>query len=145
MPISGKNGKVTVELGQTARLGQQLSDSGDHINYTTATGHAFSRWVSDPTGAAESLAPVIKPNGIKPGGGGIVSIPASGSNDVVDISAITDCYIDNNEITLAAQTDLAVTRPAANDYQKISVCVDYNAGTPQAVVVEGTENTAWIT
>ena len=65
-------------------------------------------------------APDVKPNGLATGGA--ITPAASGSNNVIDITALT-CYIAGVETSVGATTDETVNRPTVSDYQKHSVTV----------------------
>ncbi len=86
------------EAGQDLVEMVALSDSGDNTKFNSAA----ARW-SDASGKT----PDVKPNGLATGG--VVSIADSGSNDVVDITALT-CYLAGVETEVSASTDESITR-----------------------------------
>lgn len=138
MAKSGKNGKLEIGIGVTPNLGTELTDSGDHLTYEAAEGVRFSAIKTDTLG---DLSPVLKADGVVRGGR--VKIAVSGSVNVIDVTAITSSYIAGVESTLAAQTDVTVARPTVSDYLISSICLDYNAGTEQIAVIQGTEGSAF--
>lgn len=83
--------------------------------------------------------PVVRPDGLVSGGAIIPAI--SGSNDLIDVAALT-CYIAGTLTSVSADTDVTVSRPAASNYQKFSVTV-IAGGT--IAVVEGAEHTSFST
>ena len=108
----------------------ELTDQGDHLDYRSGD----TLW-SGFTGKT----PVVTPNGVYDGG--VITPAVSGSNDVVDISACR-AYIAGVLTTVAASTDEAIVRPAANDYQKFSITITSGGA---FAVVDGTEHTAFST
>lgn len=129
---SAGDGKLQVEISSTLVSNEALTDSGDHIKYTVTAGNRISRYSKGTV----NREPVFYVDGIEKGG--VVGAAASGSNDVVDVTAVTEAYINGNKITvLAASTDLAVAR-GASDYTISSICIDYNAGSPAWIVIAGT-------
>lgn len=119
--------KLEYEAGQVVvSTPTELSDSGDHTTFDSGAS-LFS-------GRAGYEASIL-PNGLKTGG--VVSPAASASNDVVDVAALT-CNLNGVAATVAADTDIAITRPAT-DVAKIN-SITVNASGAIAVVA-GTDGT----
>lgn len=115
------NAQIEFEAGQTLVPMAQLTDSGDHKTFTSA---------SKPWSRASGFAAVVRPNGIDTGGA--VSPAASLTNDKVDVDALT-CYLAGTLTSVAGSTDLSVARGAdANTHRITSVTVT-NAGAIAAV------------
>ena len=107
-----------------------LTDQGDHIDFKSAD-TLWSKYAgSDPD---------VKPNGQATGL--VITPAASGSNDVVDISA-GSVFLSGVETAVSAATDQAIVRPAVSNYQKFSITI--NSGGSIAVV-DGAEHTAFST
>lgn len=120
------NAILYYEAGQTLVEMAELTDSGDHKNFTS--GDSF--W-SDASGKQ----PDVKPNGVATGG--TVSVADSGSDDVVDIAALT-CYLAGVETSVSASTDFSIARGVGDGYKICSITVN-SSGT--LVEVEGSEGT----
>jgi len=92
------------EAGQTLVDFVELTDAGDRMQFDSAA----RRWSNAP-----GYTPTIRPNAIV--SGGVVTPAASGSNDVVDVTAI-NAYLNGVDKTgtnkVAADTDVAITRGA---------------------------------
>ena len=101
-----------------------LSDSGDHKKFTSGDG----LW-----SGASGKEPDVKPDGLATGGE--VSTADSGSNDVVDVAALT-CYLAGVETSVAASADFSITRPAS-DVAKVNSITVTSAGALSEV--EGTD------
>ena len=124
MPTA-ENARLEFEAAQSNVAMVELTDQGDYQDFKSA--HNF--W-SNRSG----YVPDVRPNGLVTGG--VISIAASGSDDVVDITALT-AYLGGVLKSIGATTDEAVARPAAQDYQKFSITVT-DAGTIAVVeVAEG--------
>jgi hypothetical protein len=93
--------RLDYEAGQTAVAMTALTDSGDHMTFTSAA----ELW-SNRAG----YTPSVKPNGVLTGLA--VSVAATGTSDCVDVSAGT-CNLAGVETTVAADTDVACARPDA--------------------------------
>lgn len=124
------NAILYIELGQTLVEMAALSDSGDHKNFES--GDMFWSGV----GGKE---PVVRPDGLITGGE--VTTPDSGTDDVVDVAALT-CYLAGVKKSVAANTDFAITRGTTDGYVINSITVD-DTGT--LTEVTGTESTAFST
>ena len=127
MPTA-ENAKLEYEAAQSNVAMVELTDQGDFKDFKSA--HNF--W-SNRSG----YEPDVRPNGLITGG--VISVPASGSDDVVDITACT-VYLAGVSTAVGASTDEAVARPAANDYQKQSVTV---TALGAFALVEGTEGASF--
>lgn len=126
---TAENAKIQYESGQDLVSFVALTDQGDHLDFRSA-----DNFWSNKSG----YEPDIKPNGLATGGA--VSAAASGSNDVVDVAALT-CYLIGVLTTVGASADTAIARPTAT-HVKYSITVN-SAG--EIVAVKGTENTAFST
>ncbi len=107
-----KNGILYMEEGSTPQGYTQMVDSGDGQTFGIDGVDIFS---GDP-------APVCRPNGIVTGlnlGG----VAVSGSNDVIDMSACT-AYLAGVEKAIAADLDLAITRPATDVAKVVAVIIN---------------------
>lgn len=97
---NSENAALYYEAGDTAVAMAALTDSGDHINFTSGA----SLW-----SGRSSHAPVIRPNGLLTGG---VVIPAvAAGNNNVDVVALS-CNLNGVVTSVGADTDMAITRPA---------------------------------
>jgi len=129
MPTA-ENGKLEFEAGQTSYAMSALTDSGDNTTFTSSAS-IFSN--------ATGKSPDIRPNGVITGGA--VSVAASGSNDVVDVAALT-CYLAGVNTSVSAGTDLAITRAVSTDTHMINSITVTSAGA--LAVVTGTDGTAFV-
>jgi len=120
MPTA-ENAKLEYEAGQQSYAMGALTDSGDNTTFNSSA----SLW-----SRRSGYSPSVLPNGLLTGG---VIIPAvSGSNDVVDVSALT---LNLNGVagdSVAADTDVSITRPATAVSKVISITVS-SAGAIAAV------------
>jgi hypothetical protein len=124
------NAILYYEADRTAVDITELTNQGDDKDFRGSS----QLW----SGAAGHL-PVVTPNGVYDGG---IIIPAvSGDDDKVDISECR-AYIAGVLTTISASIDEAITRPAAESYQKFSIQI--TAGGAFAVV-EGVEHTGFST
>ncbi len=110
------------EAGQNAFAQQALTDSGDAKTFTSAA----TLW-SRRTG----FEPVLRPNGLLTGGA--VTAAVSGSNNVVDVQALT-CNLNGAVVSVSAGVDLAVTRATPTDTHIIN-SITVNSSGALAVVV----------
>lgn len=94
------NASVEFEAGRTLVAAHALTDSGDHLLYSSA---------SKPWSNTSGFAPVITPNGLVTGGTVIPAVSAAANQ--VDISAIS-CYLAGVLTSVGAATNQAITRPA---------------------------------
>jgi len=120
------NAILYYESGQELVEMAALTDSGDRTVFES--GDKF--W-----SGASGKEPVVRPDGLVTGGK--VSEAASGSNDVVDVAALT-AYLAGVLEEVAANADFAITRPASDVAKISSITVD-DTGT--LVEVGGSEAT----
>ena len=99
MPTA-ENAKLEYEGGQNAVAMSEMTDSGDLTTFTSSVSLFSQR---------SGFAPVIRPNGVLTGG--VVTAAVSGSNNVVDVSAIS-CNLQGVVTAVGAATDESITRPA---------------------------------
>jgi len=92
--------QILMENSQAEYAMHALTDSGDHLKFTSTA----TRISTDDDVAASILV-----NGVLTGGIGIAAI--SGSDDVVDIPALT-CNLNGLVTIVSGATDEAITRPA---------------------------------
>lgn len=138
MAISDR-AKVEYEAGQNEQAWEDMTDSGDHLVFSST----FSPW-SMKAGFEATVAPFGVITGCK-------IIPAvSGTNDLVDVQAGTlympgTAGADGNTgiTTMAATTDLSISRATPSDTH-IIVSVTVNASGAFAAVA-GTDGTAFST
>ncbi len=131
---TAENAKIQYESGQDLVAFAALTDQGDHIDFRSADALWSKR---------AGYEPDIKPNGVATGGA--VSVAVSGSDDVVDVAALT-CYLAGVLTSVGADTDVAITRPTggspANTHNKSSITIT-SAGA--IAVVKGDDGTAFST
>jgi len=121
-----KNAQLKFEAGQNPRGITAMTDSGDMLTFNTA---ALKPW-SKKSGFEYS----VTPDGVATGGN--VSPGVSGSNDVVDVTALT-CYLAGVLTSVSAGADKAVTR-AATDVACINSITINSSGV--ITVVKGTDS-----
>jgi hypothetical protein len=126
---TAENAKVQYESGQDLVTFVALTDQGDQLDFRSADNLWSNR---------SGYEPDVKPNGLATGG--VVSVAASGSSDVVDVAALT-CYLAGTLTTVTAEADLSIPRPTAS-HVKYSITVT-SAGEISAV--KGVENTSFST
>lgn len=120
MPTA-ENALLRYEGGQQVAAMSALTDSGDHIKFTSTA----SLW-SQRSG----YAPVIRPNGLLTGG----AVSTHATNNTVTIAALTLNL--NGVVTAVASATGTVTRPATNVAKVNSITIDA-AGA--VAVVAGTD------
>lgn len=126
---TAENAKIQYESGQDLVAFVALTDQGDHKDFRSA----------DPLWSNRSgYEPDVKPNGLATGG--VVGAAASGSNDVVDVAALT-CYLAGVLTSVNADADLAIARPTAS-HVKYSITI---TGAGVIAAVKGTESTSFST
>lgn len=126
---SAANAKLQYESGQTPFAMAALTDSGDHKLFSSAAS-LFSQ--------KSGFTPDVRPNGIITGG---VLIPAASAQvDKVDVSAIT-CYLAGVKTTVAAATNVLITRGLTTNTNAITSITVTSAGAIAAVA--GTASTAF--
>lgn len=126
---TAENAKIQYESGQDLVPFVALTDQGDHKDFRSADNLWSKR---------SGYIPDVKPNGLATGGA--VSAAASGSDDVVDVAALT-CYLAGVLKTVGADTDLSIPRPTAS-HVKYSITVAANGS---LAAVKGEESTAFST
>lgn len=125
---TAENAKLSYEAGQQATAMTLLTDSGDHITFTSAA----SLW----SGRA-GYTPVVRPNGLLTGGA--ITPDAAAGNDKVDIAALT-CNL-AGVVTSVAAGELTITRGASSDTHCItSITVDSSGA---LAAVAGVDSTAF--
>lgn len=129
MPNS-ENAALYYEAGQTPVAMGVLTDQGDLKTFKSSA----NLW----SGRA-GYAPSVLPNGLATGGA--ITPAASGSDDVVDVAALT-VYLAGVLTSVLASTDLSIPRPAVSNYQKLSVTVNSSGA---VAVVEGAEGDSFST
>lgn len=100
MPTA-ENARLEYEAGQNSVAMAAITDSGDRTTFTTPAS-LFTR--------RSGFAPVIRPNGLLTGG--IVSAAANAGTDDIDVAALT-CNLNGVETSVAADTDVEITRPSS--------------------------------
>lgn len=120
MPTA-ENALLRYEGGQQVTAMSALTDSGDHIKFTSTA----SLW-SQRSG----YAPVVRPNGLLTGG----AITTHASNNTINVAALT-CNLAGVVTSVNAGTT-TVTRPASNVAKINSITVD---NTGALAVVAGTD------
>lgn len=131
MPMTAKNAELQLEFSAVAQGITLLTDSGDRKKFTSSIA---------PWSRQAAHTPKVYPNGIETGGAVIPAV--SGTNDLVDVAALT-CRLAGVKTSVAADTDVAVTRAAGggNDFKISSITVD-SAGA--VAVVAGTDGTGFV-
>lgn len=100
--MDASNAKIQYESGQDLVAFVALTDQGDHKDFRSADALWSNR---------AGYEPDVKPNGLATGGA--VSIAVSGSNDVVDVAALT-AYLAGVLTSVGVAADTAVTRGTAS-------------------------------
>lgn len=130
---TASNAKIQYESGQDFVAYVALTDQGDHTDFRSADNFWSNR---------AGYVPSVRPNGLVTGGAIIPA--ASGLNEGVDVAALT-CYVSGVLVTVGADTDVVVVRPAVvspvKPYKKDSIVVTSGA----IAVVEGTAGAAFST
>ena len=126
---NAENAKIQYEGGQNQSPMGALSDSGDATIFESGAA-LWSR--------RSGFAPVIRPNGLVTGGN--ISVAVSGTNNMVDVSAMT-ANIGGAVVAASAETDLTVARAtSSNTHIVYSITVD-STGTIAAAA--GTQATSF--
>lgn len=121
---TAENAVLQYEAGQSVVAMTELSDSGDQTTFESEASLFSGR---------SGFAPVIRANGLLTGG--VVSAASSGSDDVVDVAALT-CNLQGVVTSVAADTDVSITRPASAVSKVNSITVDSSGA---IAVVAGTD------
>lgn len=125
---------ISVELGNTPQAWEQMT-SADNRTFSTS----FTPW----SGSVD-LTTDIRPYGAATGGK--VKPAVSGTDNAVDVEALTAYMVEgatanaDGLVTVAADTDVVVTRGTTNPYKILSITVS-DAGA--IAVIAGTEGTAF--
>ena len=127
MPTA-ENAKLLYEASQNVVGMTELTDQGDATEFKS-TANMWSR--------RSGYAPDVKPNGLATGGA--ITIAASGSNDVIDIAALT-CYLAGVSTNVSASADESISRPSVSNYQKYSITI---TALGAIAVVDGTEGSSF--
>ena len=120
---TAENAKLEYEAGQNAVAMSALTDSSDHITFTSAA----TLW-----SGRSGYAPVVRPNGLLTGG----ALAGTATNNQVAVAALT-CNL-AGVVTAVAAGNVTITRPATAVSKVCSITVD-NTGT--LAVVAGTDGT----
>ena len=124
--MSNENAKLEYESGVTPYAMEALTDSGDRKVFDS-NALRFSE--------TEGNSPDIRPDGLLTGG--VVSIAVSGSDDVVDVAALS-LNLAGIETSVSAGLDTAITRPATAVAKVLSIQIT-SAGA--ITVIAGTDST----
>lgn len=123
MPTA-QSARLDYEAGQTAFSMAELTNSGDNQLFNSS---------ADLWSGKGGFTPTVRPNGLATGG--VVTVAVSGTNSLVDVAALT-CYLAGSLTSVAADTDVAITRPATNVAKVCSITVNSSGA---IVVVAGTD------
>ena len=124
--MSNENAKLQYESGVTPYAMEALTDSGDRKTFDSNAA-LFSE--------TEGNSPNVRPNGVLTGG--VVTVAVSGSDDVVDVAALS-LNLNGVETSVSAGLDTAITRPATAVAKVNSIQINA-AGSIS--VVAGTDST----
>jgi hypothetical protein len=124
-----ENALLEYESAQVEYPMEALADSGDNTTFDTQATLLSGR---------SGFEPVVRPNGLATGG--VVRVAVSASNDVVDVDALS-CWLAGVKTSVAADLDVAITRPAT-DVSKVN-SITVTAGGAIAVVAgtDGSDQT----
>lgn len=122
---SASNALLQYEAGQSLVAMAAMTDSGDQQTFTLTGSTVWS--------SKSGYDPKIYPNGLVTGGA--VAPAVSGTNDKVDVAALT-CYLAGVLTSVAAAADTSITRPATAKAKIDSITVT-SAGA--IAVVAGTD------
>lgn len=125
MPTA-ENARLQYEGGQNSFPMSELSDSGDHITYTS---------LAEQWSGRSGFAPDVKPDGLATGG--IITPAVSALDDAVDVASLT-AYMNGLKISVVASLDETITR-ALTDLAVITSVTVTAAGA--IVLVAGVEGT----
>ncbi len=136
MPALSK-AAVYYESGQSQQTAAAFTDSGDHTTFSLA---------SKPWSQVSGYEYSVKPYGLATGGA--VTPAVSGTNDLVDVAALTaymwaatGASATTGLLSVAADTDVAITRGVSSDTHCITSITVASDGTIAAVA--GTDGTAF--
>lgn len=126
---NAENALLQYEGGQSSTAMTALTNSGDSTTFTSGA----SLWSK-----RSGFAPVVRPDGVATGGA--VSVATSGTDDAVDMTALT-AYIGGTLKTVSAQTNLIALRGATSNTHRITSITVTSGGS--VVMVAGTASTAF--
>lgn len=132
---TAENALLQYEAGQSLSAMAALTDSGDHSTFTSG-----DKYWSDESGSE----PDVRPDGLVTGGE--ITAASSGTNDAVDVAALT-CYLAGVLTSVSASTDFSITRPSGDSIaagtgdHKISSVTVSSGGT--LTEVEGNEGASF--
>jgi len=124
MPTA-ENARLQYESGQTSYPMEKLTDSGDKKTFSSQA-VLFS--------GANGKEPDVKPDGVA--SGGVVTPAVSGTNNLIDVAALT-CYLAGVKTIVAAGADKVIARATANVASISSVTIN-NSGS--ITIVKGTDS-----
>ena len=125
---TAENAKLMYEAGQDLTTFISLSDDGSGKVFTSGADLFSGRSGYDVN---------IKPNGLTTGGA--VSVANSGSDDVVDVAALT-CYLAGILTSVGVSTDFGITRGVGDGYIVCSITIN---STGVLTEVQGAEGTSF--
>lgn len=125
MPTA-ENARLQYEGGQNSFPMSELTDSGDHITYTS---------LAEQWSGRSGFSPNVKPDGLATGG--VITPAVSALDDAVDVASLT-AYLVGLSLSVVASTDEVITR-ALTDLAKITSVTITGAGA--IVLVAGTDGT----
>jgi hypothetical protein len=123
---NAENARLQYEAGQQSYPMSALTDSGDATLFTSAA----SLW-----SGRNGYAPEIRPDGLA--SGGAITPAASGTDDLVDVAALS-CYLAGVKTAVAADTDVAITRPATAVAKINSITVNSSGAVAVVAGADGT-------
>jgi hypothetical protein len=126
---SAENAKLEYEAGQEFYPMGALTDSGDATTFTSEA----SLWSGKSGYTAK-----IYPDGLATGGA--ITPAASGTDDLVDVAALS-CYLSGVKTAVAADTDVAITRPATAVAKVNSITVNSSGVVAVVAGADGTTTT----
>lgn len=129
MPTS-ENAILYYEAGQTPAGWVALTDQGDFLDFKSAS-NLWSR--------VSGKEPNVKPNGLATGGA--VSPAVSGTNNLVDVAALT-CYLAGILTSVSSSTDETITRASTDTHIKNSITINSSGA---IAIVAGSEGTSFST
>lgn len=125
---NAENAKIQYEGGQNQSPMGALIDSGDATVFESGA-ELWSR--------RSGFEPVVRPDGLITGAN--ITPAAAGSNDTVDVSALT-AYVGGESVAASAETGLVCARASVDTHIVYSICVDASG---DVTAVAGTEGTAF--
>ncbi len=123
--MSNENAKLQYESAQQAYPMEALTDSGDKITFDTQASLFSLR---------SGHAPDIRPDGLLTGG--VISVAISGSNNVVDVAALS-CHLAGVKTSVGAGADTTIVRATADVASISSITVNSGGA---ITMVKGTDS-----